>query len=194
MVEYFKSLTDVTVGCELIFHQMLQNLSTLLIWTFYWKKFDRQDRSAKEQNKEVQADTVKCSAKQSVVVASFQRTSPEDWGFSNKNNHFSKMTTFEQWNYGDVQRGVLIYIKKDIISYEKVARLSFDYAFAHHKQARLLCNDLISKTIYFFWEISTVVEDLYHRLFLKCVGSQSSNKEAVGYVMEYCDNSTSVPI
>ena len=33
LVGYFKSLTDV----------MLQNLSTLLIWKFYWQKFNRQE-------------------------------------------------------------------------------------------------------------------------------------------------------
>ena len=75
---------------------------------------------------------MKRSAKKSMVVASFKRTSTEDWGFFNEKNQFSKMTTFEQWNYGDGHRGVLLNIKKDIISYEKVARLSFDYAFAHH--------------------------------------------------------------
>ena len=77
-----------------------------------------------------------------------------------------------------VRGGVLPNIKKDIISYEKSARSSFDYAFAHHAQASIICNDLISKTIDLFWELATVVEDLYHRMFLKCFGSQSSNKEA----------------
>ena len=44
---------------------------------------------------------MKRSSKQSVVVTLFQRTFPEDWGWSNKNNHFSKIKTFEEWNYGD---------------------------------------------------------------------------------------------
>ena len=34
-------------GCEWIFHKMLQNLSTLLIWTFYWQEFDRQEWAVK---------------------------------------------------------------------------------------------------------------------------------------------------
>ena len=55
-------------------------------------------------NKEVHAERVKRSAKQSVVVTPFQRNFPEDWGLSYENNHFSKMTTFEQCNYGDGQR------------------------------------------------------------------------------------------
>ena len=39
-------------------------------------------------------------------------------------------------------------------------------------------NDLLTKTIYFLRETATVVEDLYHRLYLKCFGSRSPNKEA----------------
>ena len=78
------------------------------------------------------------------------------------------MTTFEQWNYGDGQRGILPSIKKVIIGYEKEARLSFDYDFAHHPQARLLCNDLLTKTINLLRELAMVVEDLYHWLCLKC--------------------------
>ena len=79
------------------------------------------------------------------MVTSFQRTFPEDWGSSNENNHFSKMKTFEQCNYGDGQRGILPSIKKGVISYEKAASSSFYYAFAHNLQARLLCNDLLTK-------------------------------------------------
>ena len=67
-----------------------------------------------------------------MVVTSFQSTFPEDWGIYNDNNHFSKMTTFKQWNYGDGQRGILPRIKKGIIIYERVARSLFDYTFAHH--------------------------------------------------------------
>ena len=47
-------------------------------------------------NKEVHSEKVKRSAKKYVVVTSFQSKSPEDWGLSNENNHFSKMTTFKQ--------------------------------------------------------------------------------------------------
>ena len=100
-------------------------------------------------NKEVHSERVKRSAKQSVVVTSFQRTFPEDWGLSNENNDYSNMTTFEQWKYGYGQRGILTRIKRDIISYEKAARLSFDYAFVHHSQAILLCNNMLTKIIYF---------------------------------------------
>ena len=67
------------------------------------------------------------------------------------------MTTLEQWNYGEGQRGILSSTKKGIISYEKAARSSFDYAFAHHAQARLLYNNLLIKTINLFWELATVV-------------------------------------
>ena len=63
--------------------------------------------SEEVQNKEVQAERVKSFANQSVVVMSFKRTYPEDWVSSNGNNHLLKMTTFEQWNYGDGQRGIL---------------------------------------------------------------------------------------
>ena len=45
---------------------------------------------------------------------------------------FSKMTTFERWNYGNGQRRIMPIIKKGIISYENSARSTFDYAFAHH--------------------------------------------------------------
>ena len=88
------------------------------------------------------------------------------------------MKTFGQWNCGDDQRGILTIIKNDIISYEKAACSSFDYAFSHHAQDRLLCNDMLTKTIDLFQEMATVVEDFYHRVFLKCFGSQSPNKEA----------------
>ena len=90
----------------------------------------------------------------------------------------TNMKNFEQWNYGDGQRVILPSIKKGIISYEKAARSEFDYAFAHHPQARLMCNDLLTKTIDFLSEIPTVVEDLYHRIFRNCFGSRSPNKEA----------------
>ena len=100
---------------------------------------------------------MKYSEKQSVVVTSFQRKFPEDWGSSNENNDYSNMTTFEQWKYGYGQRGILTRIKKDIISYEKSTRLSFDYAFVHHSQAILLCNNMLTKIIYFLRELATVV-------------------------------------
>ena len=87
------------------------------------------------------------------------------------------MTTFEQWNYGDGQRVILPSIKKGIIRYEKAAQSSFDYAFAHHPQARLLCKNLITKTIYFLMGLALVVEYLYHWLCLKCFHSQSPKKE-----------------
>ena len=121
-------------------------------------------------NKEVYDNIVKRSVNHSVVVTSFQRKFPEDWGLSNENNHFSKMTIFEQWNYGDGRRGILPSIKKGIISYENSERSSFYYAFAHHLQARLMCNDLLTNTIGFLRELATVVEDVYHRLCVKCFG------------------------
>ena len=73
--------------------------------------------SEEVQNKEVQAERVKSFVNQSVVVISFKRTYPEDWVSSNGNNHLLKMTTFEQWNYGDGQRGILPSIKKGVSSY-----------------------------------------------------------------------------
>ena len=104
------------------------------------------------------------------------------------------MTTFEQWNYGDGQRGVLPSTKKGVISYEKSARSSLNYAFVNHPHARLLCNYLLTKTIDLFREMATVAEYLHHRLCLKPFGSQIPNKRGKGYVLEYCDNSPSVPI
>ena len=86
------------------------------------------------------------------------------------------MTTFKQWNYGDGQRVILPSINKGIISYEKSARSSFDYAFAHHPQDRLLCNNMPTKIIYLLSELATVVEDLCNWLCLKCFGYQSPNK------------------
>ena len=78
--------------------------------------------SEEVRNKEVHDGRVKRLAKKYVLVTSFQRKFPEDWGWSNENHHFSKMTTFEKWNYADGQRGILTSIKKGIISYEKSAR------------------------------------------------------------------------
>ena len=130
------------------------------------------------RNKEVHTERVKRSVKKSVLVTSFQRTSPEEFGSSYEKNHFSKMTTFKQWNYGSVPRGILPSIKKGIISCEKTACLSFNYSFSHHAQARLMYNDMLTKNIYFFRELATVVEDLYHFLCLNCFGSQSPYKEA----------------
>ena len=112
-----------------------------------------------------------------MVVTSFQRTFPEEWGSSNENNHHSKMTNEEKWNYGGEQRGIMPSIKKVIIRYERAAWSSFDYDFAHNPQARLLCNDLLTKKN-FLRELATVAEDLYHHLCLKLFGSRSSNKEA----------------
>ena len=63
-------------------------------------------------NKKFHAERVKRSAEKSVVVVFFQRTSPEDWGSYNENNHFSKMKNFEQWNYGDGKRRILTSIKR----------------------------------------------------------------------------------
>ena len=59
------------------------------------------------------------------------------------------MTTFEQWNYGYGQRVILPSIKKGIINYEKAYHSSFDYAFAHHVQAIILCNNFSPKQLYF---------------------------------------------
>ena len=73
-------------------------------------------------NKEVHDERVRLSMKKYLVVKSFQRTSLEDWGSSNKRNKFSKIKTFEQCNYGDGQKVILSSIKKGIISYEKTAR------------------------------------------------------------------------
>ena len=70
------------------------------------------------------------------------------------------MTTFKQWNCGKGRRGILLIIKKFIISYGKAARSSLYYAFAHHAEARLLYNDLLAKTIDLFFELDTVVEGL----------------------------------
>ena len=43
VVGYFKSLTDVAIWGDQIVPQMLQNLSTSLIWTSYCQEFDRQE-------------------------------------------------------------------------------------------------------------------------------------------------------
>ena len=59
------------------------------------------------------------------------------------------MTSFKQWNYGDVHRGNIPSTKKGVSSYEKASRSSFDYTLEHHAQARLLCNNLLTKTIDF---------------------------------------------
>ena len=96
---------------------------------------------------------------------------------SNENNHFSKMTTFEQWNYGDGQRVILHSINKGIIRYEKVSHSSFDFAFFHHPQAILMYNDLLTKAIEFLRGLAMVVEYLYHWICLECFGSRRSNKD-----------------
>ena len=90
------------------------------------------------RNKEFHTEIVKRSATQYMVMTSFQRTHPEDWGSSNEKDNFYKMTTFEQWNYSDDQRGILPTIKKDITRYKNASRSSFDYVFAHHAKSRLL--------------------------------------------------------
>ena len=41
-----------------------------------------------------------------------------------------------------------------------------------------MCNDLLTKTIDFLRELATVVDYFFHRLCLKCFGSQGPNKEA----------------
>ena len=69
-------------------------------------------------------------------------------------------------------------IKKGITSYGNSARSSFDYSFVHHAQAKLLCNDLLTKTIDLFRELATAVEYLYHQICLQFFGSISPNKEA----------------
>ena len=71
------------------------------------------------RNKEFHTEIVKRSATQYMVMTSFQRTHPEDWGSSNENKNSSKMTTFKQWNYGDVQRGIMPTIKLGITSYKQ---------------------------------------------------------------------------
>ena len=40
-----------------------------------------------------------------------------------------------------------------------------------------MCSDLLTKTIDLLRELSTMVEDLYNWLCLKCFGYQSNNKE-----------------
>ena len=88
-------------------------------------------------------------------------------GSSNENNHFSKMKTFEKWNYGDSQRVIIPSINKGIIRYEKAARSSFNYDFAHHPQAILMYNDLLTKAIEFLRGLAMVVEYLYHYICLE---------------------------
>ena len=130
------------------------------------------------RNIEAHAGRVKRSAKQYVVVPSFQRKFQEEWGSSDRNNHFPMMTTFEQWNYGDGQRRILPIIKKGIIIYEKAEQSSFDYGFVHHRQAGLLSNNMLTKQIGFLRELAMVGEDFYQWLCLKYFGYRSPNKEA----------------
>ena len=69
-------------------------------------------------------------------------------------------------------RGVFcLELKRESPAMKNSGRSSFDYAFAHHAQDKLLCDDLLPKTIDFFRELATVVEDLYHQICLKWFGS-----------------------
>ena len=136
----FMSLNDVTVWVRANFSsdapksEYFIDLDILLAGIRYTGV-----RSEDFQNKEFHAYIVKCLANKSVAVKSFQRNSPEDWGSSNENNHFSKMKFFEQWNCGDGKRGIMPSIKKGIISYEKAAHSSFNYAFPPIAQKSSLC-------------------------------------------------------
>ena len=171
LVGEFKSLTDVNVWMQVNLPSDAPKFDHFVDLYILLAGIRKTGVSSEEvQNKEVHAKRVKRSEKQSVVVTSFQMTFPEDWGLSNENNHFSNMTTFEQWNNGDGQRVILTSIKKGIIFHEKAALSSFYYAFTHHQQARLLCKDMLTKNN-LLREMATVVEDLYHRLCLKCFGS-----------------------
>ena len=108
VVVNFKSLTDVTVWVQANlpsdapkFDHFI-DLNILLVGI-------RQTGVISEEvwNKEVHAERVKRSAKQSVLVTYFQSTFLEDWVSSNENNHFSKITTLKQWDYGDCRKGIL---------------------------------------------------------------------------------------
>ena len=161
----FKSLTDVTVWVRANIPSDAPKFEHFIDLDILLSGIHQTGVSSEElRNKEVHTERVNISEKQPVVVTSFQRTSTQDWGSSKENNHFSKMTAFEHWNYGDGQRGILHIIKKVIIIYENAAHLSLYYAFAHHAQARLLCNDLLTETINYCQELATVVEDFYHRI------------------------------
>ena len=168
MVGGFKSLTGVTFWVR-------ANLPSYAPKCVHFIELDillagiqqRGVTSEEFRNKEVHAEILNQSANQYVVVTSFQSNSTENWASSNENNNFSKMTTFKQWNYGDGQRVILTIIKKGIIIHENSSRSSFNCDFTHHVQARLLCNNMRTKTIDFFRKLAMVVEDLYRRLCLE---------------------------
>ena len=104
---YFKTLTDITVWVRANLPSDAPRFDHFIDLGILLAGIQQTGLNSEEvRNKELHTERVNHSAKQSVVVTSFQRTSPDDWGSSNENNHFSKMTTFEQWNYSDVQRGI----------------------------------------------------------------------------------------
>ena len=123
MVGEFKSLTDVTVWVRANLPSDAPKFEHFIDLYILLAGIRQKGVSSEEVwNKEVNSEIVNRSEKQYVVVTSFQRTFPEDWVSSTENNHFSKMTTFKKWNYGDGQRGILPSINKGIIIYEKAAR------------------------------------------------------------------------
>ena len=117
-VGYFKSLTDVTVWLRANIPSYAPRFEHFIDLDIILAGIRQTGVSSEEVwKKQVHSEKVNCSANKSVVVTSFQRTSPEDWGSSNENNNFSNMTTFKQWSYGDGQRGIIPSNKKGIIRY-----------------------------------------------------------------------------
>ena len=92
----FKSLTDVTVWVRVKLPSDTPKFEHFIDLDILLARIQQTGLSSEEVwNKEDHSEIVKFLSKKSVVVTSFQRTPPEHWCSSNKNNHLSMMTIFK---------------------------------------------------------------------------------------------------
>ena len=97
MIGDFKYLTDITVWVRANFPSDAPGFEHFIDLNILLAGIRQTGVSSEEvRNKEFHDEGVKRLAKQYVLVKSFQRNFPEDWGLSNESNNISKMTTSEQ--------------------------------------------------------------------------------------------------
>ena len=90
MAGEFKSLTDVTVWVRANILSDAPKFKHFIDLDILLAGIQKIGVSSEEvRNKEVHDGEVKRSSKQSMVMASFQRTFPEDWGSYNEKNNYN---------------------------------------------------------------------------------------------------------
>ena len=134
------------------------------------------------QQQEVHYARVKRLPEQSIIVSSFQTEIPPVLAGPKESHEqahlFNAMKTYDLWDRGDGVTGALNRINQTLQMKEASLTSMIDQKLEGHSTGRLVCQELLSRTMIFWRELCAEIAKFYRQLLVTTFGATGPYSEA----------------